>query len=64
MKKYWILWTYIANHSEKPFEVKANSAREASELLLECYSEDFRKKAKLYVFDREPVFTYNGREHS
>jgi hypothetical protein len=56
MTKFWILWTYIANYSERPIPVEAKNAREAARLGTCYFSDDFQKKATVYVFDREPVF--------
>ena len=56
MKKFWVLWTYSANYS-RVFELSASSPEEAAKAATCIYSDDFHKKATVYVFDRPPVFT-------
>jgi len=60
MKKFWILWTYIANYSDRPFPVEAKDAEDAADKATGLFSPDFQKKATVYVFDREPVFVKKG----
>lgn len=55
MKKYWVLWTYIANYSSL-IEVDAESGEDAADKVTGLFSKDFRKKASVYVFDRPPTF--------
>lgn len=59
MNTYWVMWTYIANYS-KPIRVEAKDADEAIKLTCGYFSDDFHKKASIYVFDREPVMTKKG----
>ncbi len=54
MKTYYILWTYIANYSEL-HKVRADSPELAIKSFTGCFSEDFQKKAKIYVFDAPPI---------
>lgn len=61
MKTYWVMWTYIANYSERPIKVTAESPEHAIKLTTGYYSDDFKKKASVYVFDREPVLWIGGR---
>lgn len=60
MKTFWLLWTYIANHSDKPLEVRAPNAEAAVKSLTDFYSDDFAMKATIYVFDAPPVHVYKG----
>jgi hypothetical protein len=55
MKTYYILWTYIANYSERLVKVQANNPEEALKNSIGYFSEDFRKKATVYVFESPPV---------
>jgi hypothetical protein len=55
MKSYWIMWTYIANHSTKPIKVQAATPEDAVQVALGFYSEDFHEKGSFFVFDSEPV---------
>ncbi len=57
MRPYWLIWTYIANYSEKPFRVTAANPEAAAEVLYGAFSNEFRAKAKVYVFESEPVLT-------
>ncbi len=59
MKSYWVMWTYIANYS-KPIHVRAETAEDAIDQACGFFSADFKKKASIYVFDREPVLTKKG----
>jgi len=54
MNTYHVIWTYIANYSDV-FKVKANSPEAAREIVYSWYSEDFRAKGKIYVFDTAPL---------
>lgn len=60
LKPYWIIWTYIANYSSRPHKLYAESPEAAVAELLGMYSEDFKAKAKVYVFDSPPNHTYAG----
>lgn len=55
LKKYWVLWTYVANYS-KLIEVEAESGQDAADKATGLFSKDFQKKGNVYVFDREPAF--------
>lgn len=55
MKKFWVLWTYIANYS-RLLEVEAESAEDARKRATDMFSHDFHRKANIYVFDHAPVF--------
>lgn len=54
MKTYYVLWTYIGNHSNL-LKIEADSAHAALGKATTNFSEDFRKKGKVYVFDVPPV---------
>jgi hypothetical protein len=60
-KKYWVLWTYLANHSERPIEVEAETALHACQLATSIFSDDFKQKGTVYVFDTAPVFVRRPR---
>ena len=57
---FWLLWTYIANYSDKPFRVEAESPEDACRQLYGIYSDDFAAKATVYVFEHEPVLVKKG----
>lgn len=64
MKQFYVLWTYIANFS-RLIPVKAENAERA--LMESCgyFSEDFRKKATVFVFDSPPtMIQYKGERMS
>ena len=63
MKTYWIVWTYLGNYS-KPLEIMADSPEAAAKVPLSFYSDDFRAKASIYVFEAPPVYTYRGPRSS
>lgn len=52
------MWTYVANHSAKPYKMMAKSAEEAGNVFLKGFHEDFRKRGTLFVFDSPPVFSW------
>lgn len=52
---YYVTWTYMANYSEKPIEVQAESAEAAAKCALGLYSDDFKAKAKVYVWSFPPL---------
>lgn len=54
-KKYWALWTYVANYSNL-IEVDAESAEDAADKVTGLFSKDFQQKASVYVFDRAPAY--------
>lgn len=54
MRDYWVMWTYIANYGG-PTRVKAESPKAAAKHIYDCYSEDFKKKGVVIVFDNEPA---------
>ncbi len=62
MKTFYVLWTYIANHSERIYQVQAETAEKARDFILEVYSDDFKQKGRVYVFDQLPVATHNTKE--
>lgn len=53
---YWVLWTYVANYSSL-MKVEADSPEQAKEKVCDWYGPEFLKKAHIYVFDKEPVYT-------
>jgi len=56
-RKYWILWTYLGNYSERPIEVLARSPEDAVKIATGFWDKPFAEKATVYVFDRSPVLT-------
>lgn len=52
MKKFWILWTYVANYGQ--FECMAKDAKEAADKLYSCFSADFKARGTIYVFEGNP----------
>jgi hypothetical protein len=59
MKKYYILWTYVANFSSKITEIFAESPEGAAIQFSKIFSDDFNRKGTVYVFDTPPVFVKN-----
>lgn len=55
MKKFWIMWTYFANYGG-PILVGAETPDEAVKFVSSAYSEDFKERADVYVFDSPPSF--------
>jgi hypothetical protein len=55
-KKYYVLWTYIANFSSV-IEVEAETSEAAVKIATYGFSDDFHKKARIYVWDTPPVLT-------
>ena len=55
MKKFWVLWTYVANYSNL-IEVDAESAEDAAKRVTGFFSKDFSQKGSVYVFDKAPAF--------
>ena len=53
--KFYVMWTYIGNYSPLS-EVYADSAEDAVKMETRFFSDDFHKKANIYVFDKPPVF--------
>lgn len=54
MKKFWVLWTYIANYSSL-LEVEAESPEDAIKRTTHMFSNDFHMKANVYVFDHPAI---------
>jgi hypothetical protein len=61
LRKFWYYWTYIGNYSEGVREATATEPSEVIRNLHNIYSEDFRKKACIYVFDVPPVAKHAPR---
>ncbi len=57
MQDFWVMWTYLGNYSDEPYKLKAESAQKAADVFLNGFSEDFRKKGSVFVFDKPPVLT-------
>ena len=55
MLDFYILWTYSANYSEKPFKIRAYNAKEAITNFTKYYSDDFQKRATVYAFTEPPA---------
>jgi hypothetical protein len=53
MKRYLVMWTYIANYGK--MYVEAESAEEAMKRFLLGFSEDFRERGSVYIFENDPV---------
>lgn len=62
MKTYYVLWTYIANHSSRIWKIRAASSDAAKQHIIRGFSDDFRTKGTVYVFDRPPVDTHNAKD--
>jgi hypothetical protein len=54
LKKFWILWTFVANYSDKLIQVDALDADSACRIALGSYSPELTK-ATVYVFDTAPA---------
>lgn len=54
MRKYTVVWTYIANYAVR--EVEASSAKDAVDRVTGFYSDDFQRKASVYAFEGTPDF--------
>ncbi len=55
MKDFYVIWTYIGNYS-KVQKIEAKDELEAAERATYCFSNDFKQKGTVYVFDRSPVY--------
>lgn len=63
-KTYWVLWTYVANYSERLLEVGGcASPEDAAKRATVFFSDDFHKKATVYVFDQKPMLVVRRGEH-
>ena len=52
-KEFVVMWTYMANYSERPWLVRAKDADAAIEKVFMVYNHpDFREKAQVLVFER------------
>lgn len=64
MKQFYVLWTYIANFS-RLIPVKAEDAESARKETCGYFSDDFKKKATVFVFDTPPTLVqYRGETMS
>lgn len=61
MRKYYVLWTYVANYS-KLITVEAENPAEAHKQAVGWYGKEFHDKATVYVFDQPPVATVTNAE--
>ncbi len=62
MNQYYVLWTYIANFS-RLITIKADNAEEARKLSCGFFSEDFAKKATVFIFETPPaIIQYKGEK--
>ena len=52
MTEYFVIWTYIANYGK--MVVHATNQHEAAEKVRAGFSDDFRKRGTIYVFDSPP----------
>ncbi len=56
-KQFYVLWTYIANYS-RLIPIKAETPEIAREESCGYFSDDFKKKATVFVFDTPPTLIY------
>lgn len=62
MKQFYVLWTYIANFS-RLIPIQAENAEEARKMTCGYFSDDFKKKATVFVFDTPPaLIQYKGEK--
>jgi hypothetical protein len=61
MKKFYVLWTYMANFSSL-MEIDAKDAEEARKITVGYFGPEFHKVACVYVFDTAPVMSHNCGE--
>lgn len=54
MKTYIIYWTYVANYGG-PMRRHAESPEEALQIVYDGFSDDFRERGSVTIFDCEPV---------
>lgn len=55
--RYFVMWTYLGNYSNKPTVVEASSPGDAAVQATAGFSDDFADKANVYVFTQPPVMT-------
>ncbi len=55
MKKFWILWGYVANFSDTCIEIEAENAEKALQQFKGIYSPKFFDEAIIHVFDHAPA---------
>lgn len=62
MRKFWVLWTYIANYSERPIEVTAKDEDEARKMATGFYEGNpkWNEHSTVYVFNSPPVIYKKG----
>lgn len=61
MKDYYLLWTYEANYS-RCLRVTAESPEHAIHCMCGFYSDDFKKRATIFVFDHPPALVSDRGE--
>lgn len=62
MNQFYVLWTYSANFS-RLMPIQASDAAEAVKATCGYFSDDFKKKATVYVFDTPPaLIQYKGEK--
>lgn len=62
MKQFYVLWTYIANFS-RVIPVKSDTPENAAKETCGYFSDDFKKKATVFVFDSPPTMVqYKGEK--
>lgn len=54
LKPFWVSWTYIANYGG-PTRVMASGYSDAADRVCGFYSDDFKRKASVYVTREEPI---------
>lgn len=67
MKKFYVLWTYAGNYSERVIEVEARDEFDARVKVLDVYAgtgehvnERFKERAKIFVFTAPPALVSTG----
>lgn len=58
MRKYTVIWFYVANYGK--VTVEAVSAGAAIDSVIAGYSKDFKERARIYAFEGEPDAVYEG----
>jgi len=61
MKKFYVIWTYIGNYSNV-MELFGNTAEDILKSLYGFYSEDFKKKANIYIFENPPILQVTRKD--
>lgn len=54
MKTFYVIWTYMANSSERPLYIEAHTKEEAAGEVRRIFSPDFAEKAVLFITEEKP----------